>query len=210
MHVDANDVNLCSCNYGYGEGNKIVHSCNPISLHFAIEMYRNSNWYFCVCINATFHIHLTYQDITQVDTATNCSPDRANVTARIKDDSHTVKTSSSIEEKKKKTRDPNKHYISGKSQSKCCSFSNWQSCPPSTAPSLNHSACNAITTCRLITFTQAFLCTFLWFVIHLFLCYPRMSSRLCRSFSAIICCVLKMFYVATNVMNLCVSLFCEH
>ncbi|XP_055300297.1 solute carrier family 66 member 2 isoform X1 [Sitodiplosis mosellana] len=56
-----------------------------------------------------------FTDINQVDTtATNSHPDRAgnNVTARIKDDLRTAKPSPSIEEKKKRRRDSNKHYIS--------------------------------------------------------------------------------------------------
>lgn len=59
-------------------------------------------------------IHLTYKDINQVD-ITNCCPDRSgnNVTARIKDDLRTEKVSPTNDEKKKRRRDPNKHYISG-------------------------------------------------------------------------------------------------
>lgn len=59
---------------------------------------------------------MTYKDINQVDTTTNSYPDRDgnNVTTRIKDDLRTAKASpSSIEEKKKRRRDSNKHYISG-------------------------------------------------------------------------------------------------
>lgn len=60
-----------------------------------------------------FHNHVTYKkDINQVDTTTNTHPGN-NVTARIKDDSRIANTSPSIDEKKKRRRDPNKHYISG-------------------------------------------------------------------------------------------------
>lgn len=60
-----------------------------------------------------FHNHLwPTKDINQVDIATNIHPGN-NVTARIKDDERTAKPTPSIEEKKKRSRDPNKHYISG-------------------------------------------------------------------------------------------------
>ncbi|XP_031623186.1 solute carrier family 66 member 2 isoform X1 [Contarinia nasturtii] len=54
-----------------------------------------------------------FTDINQVD-ITNCCPDRVEniVTARIKDDLRTKKVSPSTDEKKKRRRDPNKHYIS--------------------------------------------------------------------------------------------------
>lgn len=61
--------------------------------------------------------HLTYKDLNQIDSATNNVLDRAenNVTARIKDDVRTSNASASKVEdsKKKRRRDPNKHYISG-------------------------------------------------------------------------------------------------
>lgn len=83
---------------------------------------------FC-CVGATLlnnyhkkytliHLRMTYKkDISQVDLAPNNHPDKAgnNLTPRIKDDLHTANTVPSIndEKKKKRRRDPNKHYISG-------------------------------------------------------------------------------------------------
>lgn len=64
-----------------------------------------------------FKIIMTHKDINQVDIATNSHPDKADssLTARTKGDLHTANTAPSFDEKtkKKRRRDPNKHYITG-------------------------------------------------------------------------------------------------
>lgn len=76
-----------------------------------LNLLSNSNEWFCVCIDAISFSCDLQKDLNQVDTTTNTHPGN-NVTARIKDDSRTAKTSPSKDEKKRR-RDPNKHYISG-------------------------------------------------------------------------------------------------
>lgn len=92
----------------------LVFRCIGATLHFIIIKQTNKK------THTQTHIYIQndlQKDISQVDIASNSHPDKAdnNMTARIKDDLRTANTAPSIndEKKKKRRRDPNKHYISG-------------------------------------------------------------------------------------------------
>lgn len=78
-----------------------------------MELCHNLIW--CKKTKRKKKLKMNQKDISQIETTSNVIQGKIenNVTARNQDDSRNLKASSSVEEKKKKQRDPNKHYISG-------------------------------------------------------------------------------------------------